>query len=293
MGPVIVGTAWSILWRVLLFVLVFGLFGALLIIPFDPVLAEWRGAFPMRAHLYGQSASALAVLAATWTMTRFVDRRPFRTIGFAPGRVLRDLAMGFALAAAWLATSLAALWAFGWVSREDPSAVSATLLLVSAIAVLLNALTQQLLLFGYILQTIRSRAGFPLALLLSAAAFSGVHAGGFQGEWLPAVNVFGAGALFCLAYAVTGNLWLPVAAHFTWNLVLGPVLGLTVSGSSQLSLGWRVLSVEGPPLITGGDFGPEGGLMVTLTTALLVAAMLWLHNRRPASGPPETSPGTP
>ena len=89
-----------------------------------------------------------------------------------------------------------------------------------------------------------------------------------------------------------GNLWLPVAAHFTWNLVLGPVLGLTVSGSSQLGLGWRMLSVEGPPLITGGDFGPEGGLMVTLTTALLVTAMFWMHNRRPASGPPETSPGT-
>ncbi len=112
---------------------------------------------------------------------------------------------------------------------------------------------------------------------MSAALFAGIHAGAFQGAWLPAVNVFSAGVLFCLAYGVSGNLWFPVSIHFAWNLLLGPVLGLTVSGTGELGLGWSVFSVDGPELFTGGAFGVEGGLVVTLTTAILITvlALFW------------------
>jgi hypothetical protein len=43
-------------------------------------------------------------------------------------------------------------------------------------------------------------------------------------------------------------LWLPIGIHFAWNSLLGPVLGLTVSGTDQLGVGWRVFQVEGPAL---------------------------------------------
>ncbi len=158
-------------------------------------------------------------------------------------------------------------------------AFSGSLLLLGSTSVLFNVLTQQLLLCGYIFQTIRSRAGFPVALLVSAALFAGYHAGAFQGAWLPAVNVFAAGVLFCLAYGIAGNLWFPVAIHFAWNLLLGPVLGLTVSGTGEMGLGWSVFVIEGPPLFTGGAFGLEGGLVVTLTTALFIIAMARFRSR--------------
>jgi hypothetical protein len=140
-------------------------------------------------------------------------------------------------------------------------------------ALFFNTLTQQLLLCGYIFQTIRARSSFTVALLVSAALFSALHAGAFLGAWLPIVNVFGAGALFCLAYGITGNLWFPIGIHFAWNSLLGPVLGLTVSGTDQLGVGWRVFQVEGPALFSGGAFGLEGGLVVTITTAASLAGM--------------------
>ena len=281
----------QILWRVTVFVLAFALIGALFIVPLASALSEWADTFPRRAQLYADIVGAVAILAATWVMTRFVDRRPFRTIGLAPKNAPRDLAAGLAVGIGWLAVSVGSLWAAGWVSLEVPVGLSGSLLLVPATSVFFNVLTQQLLLCGYILQTIQSRASFRVALLVSAALFSAYHAGVFQGAWLPAVNVFAAGVLFCLAYRITGNLWFPVAIHFAWNLLLGPVLGLTVSGTGQLGLGWRVFAVEGPPLFTGGAFGLEGGLMVTLTTSLLIIAMAQFRFRQSLRESQENSTG--
>lgn len=94
------------------------------------------------------------------------------------------------------------------------------------------------------------------------------------------MNVFLAGALFCLAYGLTGNLRLPTAIHFSWNCLLGLVLGLPVSGSTALASGGSVLSVEGPARLTGGSFGLEGGWIVTLTTVALVVAFSLLSRNR-------------
>jgi hypothetical protein len=49
---------------------------------------------------------------------------------------------------------------------------------------------------------------------------------------------------------------------------MGPVAGLTVSGQNELNRGWQLMDVQGPALLTGGRFGMEGGLIVTLTTAI-------------------------
>ncbi|HVS64267.1 MAG TPA: type II CAAX endopeptidase family protein [Thermoanaerobaculia bacterium] len=263
----------GILWRVTLFFVVFGLMGALFIVPFASVLSAWRDMFPIRVQMYGDVTVAVAMLASTWIMTRFVDGRPFLTIGFAPSQAPRDLAAGLAVGAVWLAMSVGAAWLAGWASPRFPVTGSSSQLLGTLTALLFNILTQQLLLCGYIFQTIRARTSFTVALLVSAALFSALHAGAFHGTWLPFVNVFGAGALFCLAYGITGNLWFPIGIHFAWNSLLGPVLGLTVSGSDQLSIGWRVFQVEGPALFTGGAFGLEGGLVVTITTAAALAGM--------------------
>lgn len=272
--------ALAILWRTLLFFLAFALMGALLIVPLAPLLSQWEADSRIAAQLYPDIAGAVAMLAATWLMLRFIDRRPFRTIGLEPKHAIRDIAVGMATGASWLALSLGIAWVAGWVTLQIPVVVSLPLLAGAAIAVFFNVLTQQFLLCGVIFQTIQSKTNFAAALLISAALFSAYHGGAFQGQWLPAINVFAAGALFCLAYGLSGNLWLPIGIHFAWNFLLGPVLGLTVSGTSQLGIGWTAFSVEGPSLFTGGAFGLEGGLIVTVTVTAFCMAFVLLRSQR-------------
>lgn len=274
-------TRWlTVLGRLGLFIVAFAGASAVVIAPLATFLSDWADAYPIRARLYADVAGALAVVSATWVMTKFVDRREFQTIGLATKGVIRDLSIGLALGAAWLGISVAVMLGAGWASLLSPSGFSGTSVAIAAVSVLFNVVTQQLLVCGYILQTLRSKAGLPVAIILSALLFSALHAAAFQGAWLPPINVFLAGLVFCLAYAVTGNLWLPVAIHFAWNLLLGPVLGLTISGTGELGLGWKAFEIAGPELYTGGTFGIEGGLIVTLTTAGLVIALLVIRARR-------------
>ncbi len=277
-------TWWAVLGRLLLFILAFACAAAVAVAPLATVLSDWAAANPRSAQLYSDVSGALAILAATWLMTRFVDKRPFHTIGFTPDKAGRDLSIGLAAGASWIAISVGLAMAAGWASFQSPEGLQASLLLIAAVSVLFNVLTQELLLCGFILQTIRAKAGLPAAIVIAALLFSALHAAAFEGQWIPPINVFVAGLVFCLAYAITGNLWLPISIHFAWNFLLGPVFGLTVSGTAALGLGWRSFEIEGPHLFTGGDFGLEGGLIVTSTATMFVVVLTLLYRRNRDAG---------
>ena len=70
------------------------------------------------------------------------------------------------------------------------------------------------------------------------------------------------GVPFAVAYLRTRSLWMPIGMHFIWNFLLGFLLGLPVSG---LLVPASVLTarVGGPVWMTGGEYGPEGGVLVT------------------------------
>ena len=131
-----------------------------------------------------------------------------------------------------------------------------------------------------------------LAMLLSAAFFGFVHIGNPDGTVLGGVAIMlEAGLLFALLYALTRSLWLVVGLHAAWNVVQGPVLGITVSGAMEG--GWLDTSVHGPEILSGGAFGAESTLVAVVVCLLLalwaarqlvrrglVVAPVWVRRRR-------------
>ena len=253
-----------------MFYLVWGFLLSVFFVPFGSGYTQLINSYPLQAKLLGDILAAITIISATWGMTRFVDHRPFQTIGFNFNNVFKDLFFGISIGIIWLSASLGVFTLFSWASFLSPVGFSWSILIVAAISMLFNVLTQELLLCGFIFQTIRSRSNVIVALIISAALFSVYHAPAFHGQLLPALNVFAAGFLFCLAYIVTDNLWFPIAIHFTWDVLLGPVMGLTESGQTGLGGGWKLFNINGPRLFTGGAFGIEGGLVVTLTTITII-----------------------
>jgi hypothetical protein len=264
---------WRILWRSGLFILIWGFLLAPCFVLFGSGLVRWMQTSPIEARLYTDIACAVTILAATWFMTRFIDHRPFLTIGLAFGHIKRDFLGGLAVGSIWLGVSVGTAWGLGWASFIVPVGFAWQVLVGAATAMFFNVLTQELLLCGFIFQTIRRQSNIVIAIVVSALLFAGIHAGAYKGEWLPVVNVFAAGLLFCLAYSITGNLWFPISIHFAWDVLLGPVLGLTESGISDLGGSWKMIVLNGPPLFTGGTFGLEGGFIVTLTVFISIALM--------------------
>jgi len=273
---------WTIVWKTGLFFILWGILLSPFIVPFGAELKQAQQTYP-QLQLFFEVSAALTILAVAWFMAHFIDRRSFVTLGFSPDHWIRDLLLGLSVGAGWLALSLAVMWLARRVQIQPAVVMSGSVLTWTAAALLFNTVTQEVLARSYIFQTIQSQTNATVAVIVSAILFMAYHAGAYQGSWLPAFNVFAAGILFGMAYHLTGNLWLPMGIHFIWNFLIGPVLGLSVSGNTQLRSGWELLSVQGPAWLTGGAFGLEGGLVVTLTTLFGIAVLFILFRGRTAA----------
>jgi hypothetical protein len=81
-----------------------------------------------------------------------------------------------------------------------------------------------------------------------------------------------AGGMLGLAYARSGSLWLPTGLHLGWNLAIGFVAGLPVSGQGLVETLFHTNAV-GSPLLTGGAYGPEASLPGIVCLALGIVVM--------------------
>ncbi|MEI7557162.1 CPBP family intramembrane glutamic endopeptidase [Candidatus Chlorohelix sp.] len=142
------------------------------------------------------------------------------------------------------------------------------------------AIAEELVVRGYILQAINLTWGGVAAVVASSVFWGLSHLLNPHGSILAAVNIALAGLVFAYAYMITGRLWLPIAFNFSWNFAQGVIFGFPVSGFTVSSPVLQPL-VDGPDSVTGGSFGPEGGLVGMV--ALLAAALLlygWSKTRQ-------------
>jgi len=269
---------------VLFLALAFLLFLVAAMLGVEPAIARASAGQAMPRLLGWATVQAALVLLASLVPLRLLDGLPLSALGLGRSGALRDSARGALFGAAWLALPLALLWGLGGVAATGLPPPGAEFLAWAAGAVLVNAFMQEVAFHGYPWLLLERALGPAWALGLTAALFAAWHADAIAGSALAAANLFGAGLLFGALRWRSGALWLPVAAHATWNVLLGPVLGLTVSGSDLLAPpSGALLRLAGPDLLTGGAFGFEGSLLVSLTTALAFAAGLrWRPTASPA-----------
>ncbi len=234
---------------------------------------------------WGWVLQAVILLAAAtllgWGYGRLFEDLPARALGWGLTRGwLRDLLLGSIVGAASLAlaTLLAAI--FGGFSFTFNAATAWTAtgktLFFSAFVFILAAAAEEAMFRGYPLQTM-TRAGLAwVAIVLTSVIFSAGHLSnpnvvrGFT-----FVNTALAGVWLAVAYLRTRSLWFPLGVHWAWNWMMGAVLGLPVSGISELTPNplLRAAAV-GPQWLTGGAYGIEGGAACTL--ALIISTIfIW------------------
>lgn len=114
-----------------------------------------------------------------------------------------------------------------------------------------------------------------IAIALSSLLFSFAHAANPNVTFFALLNIVLAGVMLALPYVFTGRLAYSIGLHFSWNFFQGGIFGFRVSG---LTIQHSVIQVQqsGNPIWTGGSFGPEGGLIGTITLLLLCIIFVYL-----------------
>lgn len=260
-------------WRILMFIT------ALLAVSFavlTPLAAIGRvGKIPQLLLLM------LSTLLAGWIMTRFIHRKPFGAIGLrlhpsTHRELLTGLVMGFVMMAGIFVVELVAGMAVV-TPRELTVAGTLSLVLLGVCEFFIAASIEELLFRGYLFQVLIQWLTLIPAIAIMGVLFALAH-GMNPGIGIPGyLNIALVSITFSLAYYKTRGLWLPIGMHFAWNFsqttLFGfPTSGLDPSGASLLSL-----TQSGPDWITGGVFGPEGGILATLS----ILAATWYLLKTP------------
>jgi membrane protease YdiL (CAAX protease family) len=223
------------------------------------------------------SSTELALLAgvgaATAVLVRFVHHKPVRAVGlwFAPNAA-SDIGLGVSQGILMITCVAAVLFAMGYVQIEWTAAGTGDTVQKALLGLLLFAVMaafEELLFRGYPFQVLIMGMTMLPALLLTSVLFALGHLGNPSVTPMGVINVGLAGVWLSFAYFKTRRLWLPWGLHLGWNFAQGTMLGLPTSGLIDDRIALCRATVSGPEWLTGGGFGPEGGV---LTTVALIAS---------------------
>jgi membrane protease YdiL (CAAX protease family) len=138
------------------------------------------------------------------------------------------------------------------------------------------ALAEEVIFRGVPLVLLSRVLGRPAALVLLSVGFALAHVTNPDVTARALGNITLAGILLSLAFYSAGGMWAAFGAHIGWNMTLA-ALGAPVSGL-PFEIPFVDYSMGGPAWLTGGAFGPEGGLLstVAITSAIVLAAQ-WIR----------------
>ncbi|MGW4064798.1 CPBP family intramembrane glutamic endopeptidase [Amycolatopsis sp. NPDC004747] len=230
---------------------------------------------PWLTLVFGGLTAVLAGYAYRWVV-RKTEQRPVAELAGPGARSAlgRGTLVGIALFAAVIA-NIALVGDYeirGWGSL--PGALGLVGFMAAA------AVTEELLFRGILFRLVEKWLGTWLALVLSGLVFGLMHLFNEHASLWGAIAIaIEGGGLLTSAYIATRKLWLPIGLHFGWNFAGAGIFGAVVSGQGA-SQGLLDAVTSGSPLLTGGDFGPEGSLYSVLFCFLATCVFLRLAHRR-------------
>ncbi len=238
--------------------------------------------FTLSIHNYFLSSildkilTLIFTLASIWLVVYFFDKRPFKEIGFNVNvRWLKELLFGLFLGAFLISLIFISEYLLGWIEIKGtfynvyetsfPIGLAGGFIGFICVGFYEEAVSRgyQITNFaeGFRIKNTNPKYSLLAAIFASSLIFSLLHIANPNASVLGTINLVLVGLLFGYAFAATGSLAIPAGIHITWNFFEGNIFGFPVSGL-RAKVSFLEINNSGPELWTGGDFGPEAGLIL-------------------------------
>ena len=229
-------------------------------------------------------SSFILVYVILWAWLKFFEKRPFWTLGYELKDAVKQYARGFLFGMLMFVGSVTILGAFGSVAFESVNPSQQGVVAIGGVLLVLfgwiiQGGAEEVLIRGWVLPVIGARYKPWIGLLVSSLIFATLHGLNPNLSAIALINLalFG---VFAGLYAMReGSMWGISALHSVWNWVQGNFFGFEVSGT-QAEGGTLINLMEtGEDWLTGGAFGPEGGLAVTIVLVISILVTLFWKSR--------------
>jgi membrane protease YdiL (CAAX protease family) len=258
--------------------------GFLISMPIAPLIKSisnpaWKSALTIFNQLI---LGFLPVIFFVFLWMYFYEKRPFSHLGFQKKNSLKLYFNGFLRGAIMFCSVVGILALIHFVGWENGNPLLQGEGVFLPIIVLLfgfvvQGATEEILCRGWLMPILSARYNLWVGILVSSSLFGLLHAVNPGVTVFAVVNIVLVGIFFSLFALRQGSLWGVCALHSIWNWLQGNFFGFEVSGQDG---GPTLLNLKeiGPDWITGGTFGPEGGVTSTFIICVGIAIILYKNN---------------
>lgn len=262
-------------WRLLIYAtFVAGLgFGGLIVL--QQFVGPTRGVFSLDYWFPYEAFCFAVVFGAALIMAQIEGRSPGVYGLPLSGAFGKLFWKGCLIGLAEVSALIGLIAAFGGYSFGDVALHGKELLrwgMLWAVLFVFVGLFEEFLFRGYTQYTLAESISFWPAAIILSLLFGRVHLNNPGENWVGVAGVVMIGLIFAFALRRTGNLWLVVGWHASFDfgetfLYSVPNSGIVFQGHFSNS------SLHGPNWLTGGSAGPEGSVFSFLTMGILAFAV--------------------
>ena len=230
---------------------------------------------PSEIYIVFLASSGLYILASLIYCVKLEKRRAF-SMGFNKKGILPEYFLGLGVGAVMIAIPALICFITGCVKFSFNSSASPLTLVLFFLAFVLQGMGEEVLFRGYLMTSLCRRHNEWVAIIVSALMFAVFHVPNASFSIIAFVNILLFGIFAGVFMLKRGSIWAVGAIHTAWNYLQGNIFGISVSGNPKFTSLLNASNSDFGAILSGGDFGLEGGLGATvlLLVALLLALMM-------------------
>ena len=234
-------------------------------------------------HLLFQVFATISTVAVVLLYCLLAERRTLQSLGFSRRGAIPEYGLGllggFVLFGGAVLLCLACGALTVEIATVSPSPGITALYFAGF---LIQGMSEELLCRSYLMVSLSRSLPLWSCAVLNALLFSLLHMGNPGISVIPLLNIFLFGLFASMLTLRRGSIWMVGALHSMWNFVQGNLFGIPVSGITGIPSPLISTPRAGflGELISGGSFGLEAGLGVTVVLAAASIAVAFLPTKR-------------
>lgn len=249
---------------------------------------KWDRDTPIRLLIRRVVLSGIQISIFVMWM-KFVEKKTFYEITVKNRMHISTMVIGFFIGCGTVTVIIICLCMSHAIQLEiNKVNLSFFQLIVSIILVVIGWLLQsgaeEIALRGWLIPRIIGKSTVLIAIVSTSMVFGILHLFTSGVTMLSFLNLVLSGAFFAL-YAIKQKcLWGVWGCHFGWNLSLGNIYGLSISGFNPLGPTVLKTRMQGSNVLTGGLFGVEASILTTVFLLIGVCILSYKMYRQKTKG---------
>lgn len=280
-------------WRISLFLIIFWLLTTVIFL-IKPFFGEISNKVFLKD--YGIVIVLILTLAAFISVSisrKFLDKKTFVSLGLQRRKgTFKDIVFGFFLSGLMAGVFFIILISFnlsefnginfGTIDissakfnfPEFMNVISIASLSILLLEHILVGFWEELVFRGYLFQNMNDGMGLKPAIFISCIIYGVIHFTNPNAGILSSTIIVLFGFIRIYGYLATKALWLSIGMHIGWNFFQGPIFGFAASGHQKSTL-LDLTIISEKHWLTGGDFGPEGSILILPILVFSLLVMKW------------------